>query len=369
MRPAAKGWCPDAYRLMQSGDGWIARIKPPFGSLTATQALVISDLAEEFGNGIIDLTSRANVQLRGIEEQRHAALINHLIRADLLDLDPRIEARRSILVQPDWTPHDLTYRLTETLLARLTDLPDLPVKFGFAMDTGQKPLLRAASADIRIERGSAGLIVRADGAAEGAAASEADAIDTVVSLAHWFADTGGTEHKRRMAAHLERVALPDDFRGTPPARRSPPAAPGVVPGGRIVGVPFGAMRANDLRRLGQKAARLHLLPDRLIFLRGEDLQPVDGFVRDPSDPRQKTHACPGAPACASASVETRSLARQLARPGLHVSGCAKGCAHPRAAELTLVGRDGRYDLVRNGAPWDMPTKRGLSVADIREALG
>ena len=39
---------------------------------------------------------------------------------------------------------------------------------------------------------------------------------------------------------------------------------------------------------------------------------------------------------------------------LHVSGCVKACAHPAAADLTLVGRDGRYDVVLDGTTRDKP---------------
>lgn len=37
---------------------------------------------------------------------------------------------------------------------------------------------------------------------------------------------------------------------------------------------------------------------------------------------------------------------------LHVSGCVKACAHPAAADLTLVGREGRYDVVLGGTTRD-----------------
>ena len=81
------------------------------------------------------------------------------------------------------------------------------------------------------------------------------------------------------------------------------------------------------------------------------------------------HACPGAPRCASASLATRALALKLADrvPGrLHVSGCEKGCAHPRPAEVTLVGRNGRFDLVRQGRAGDTPERTGLAEADLLE---
>ncbi|MDG2057394.1 MAG: cobalamin biosynthesis protein CobG, partial [Tateyamaria sp.] len=79
---------------------------------------------------------------------------------------------------------------------------------------------------------------------------------------------------------------------------------------------------------------------------------------------------PGAPACSAATVDTRALARALTAKGagsVHVSGCVKGCAHPGRATLTVVGRDGAYDLVKKGHAWDQPQMRGLT-ADALLAL-
>jgi len=62
-------------------------------------------------------------------------------------------------------------------------------------------------------------------------------------------------------------------------------------------------------------------------------------------------------------VETRKVAQILSAKttkSLHVSGCAKGCAFPKTAEITVTGRDGRYDLILNGAPWDVPHTSALT---------
>ena len=79
---------------------------------------------------------------------------------------------------------------------------------------------------------------------------------------------------------------------------------------------------------------------------------VLGLFVDEDDPLLRVDACPGAPACRSATVDTRGAARRLAASGfvgaIHVSGCAKGCARSAPAELTLVGEGGRYGVVRNG---------------------
>jgi precorrin-3B synthase len=75
-----------------------------------------------------------------------------------------------------------------------------------------------------------------------------------------------------------------------------------------------------------------------------------GFIADPADPLRRIDACPGAPLCPQASVETRALARALA-PHLtghtHVAGCAKGCACPAPADLVLTGRAGLFDLAHH----------------------
>ena len=36
--PAVKGWCPTLLSPMESGDGWLARVKPSANTLTASAA-------------------------------------------------------------------------------------------------------------------------------------------------------------------------------------------------------------------------------------------------------------------------------------------------------------------------------------------
>src|SRR6202008_1299213 len=71
-----------------------------------------------------------------------------------------------------------------------------------------------------------------------------------------------------------------------------------------------------------------------------------GFVVAPGDPRLSVIACTGAPGCASAHAPTRADAALVAarRPAglVHLSGCAKGCAHPGPAAVTLVAAPDGY---------------------------
>ncbi len=62
------GWCPGALRPMPSRDGLIVRVKPRGATLSPAQAIGIAAAASTFGNGALDLTSHANLQIRGASD-------------------------------------------------------------------------------------------------------------------------------------------------------------------------------------------------------------------------------------------------------------------------------------------------------------
>ena len=382
--PEIKGWCPGALRPMLSGDGWLVRVRPHLGRLSQDQAQGLARLAQAYGNGILSLSNRANVQLRGVREDGLAALTAGLQGLGLLDPDAAVEGRRNIIVTPfaDAEAYEIAARL-ETALAAV-DGPDLPGKFGFAVDTGGRAVLRDAPADVRIERGPGGLLVRADGAMTGTAATPATAVPLALDLARWFLASGGATNGRgRMAAHLaigatlpspHTTATPAHAPGPRPVGDAPhgpgsspgrtgikaqptttfPTAPAPVPGphpqGFLVAFEFGQITAETLASLGP----LRLTPWRMVLIEGlRDAPAIPHLITDPTDPRLRVVACTGAPGCAQGLQETRSLARALAPhvPAgrtLHISGCAKGCAHPGIADLTLIGQSHGFGLVRDG---------------------
>lgn len=371
MNGTVKGWCPGAHRPMASGDGLIVRVRPHLARLDAAQVLALCDVAQRFGNGEIGLTNRANLQVRAIAEADHPAVLEALEHAVLLDTDPQLEARRNLIVAPLWRPGDATPRLAEALTRRLGDLPPLPAKVGFAIDAGPARMLTNVSADIRLERGrDDALIVRADGAPGGRPAREDTAIDAAIEMAVWLADRL-TADKRRMAALSADV--PKAWTAAAPGPASAIVAPGPTALGCALGAPFGQVDANALARIMREtgARGVRITPWRTLLL--EDVARVDdpAFIVDPNDPILRVDACPGAPACTSATVTTRPLARALAGKvdgTLHVSGCAKGCAHAGAADVTLVGRAGGFDLIRHGRADAAPIRAGLPPAAVAAAL-
>ena len=367
-RPTAKGWCPGAYRPMMSGDGLVVRVRPMLARITADQALGLCDLALKFGSGLIDLTSRNNLQIRGVAEQDHETLLQALSALELLPDDPDIEARRNVLVPFDRQDGDDSHQIACDLIARLGDLPDLPAKMGSAVDAGAAPVFSDCSADFRIESGPVGLILRADGASKGRPVTRSTAVDALIEMAEWFVETGGWEN-RRMAAHVTKTSLPEDWTTHAPLPKAALPTPGVHSLGTLYGAGFGQIEAAALADLVKFSGcrALRVTPWRLFLT--EDAAPVrtDAFITQASDPLLNVDACPGAPLCTSSSVETRALARALAgktHKHLHISGCAKGCARPRPSSLTLIGRDGAFDLVKNGLPWDAPELTGLTPDDL-----
>jgi len=88
-----------ALRPMPSGDGLIARVRPWCGAFSLEQASALADIAEQLGNGHIDLTRRANLQ-SGVGEECLAELHARAGSRRLLDPDPETEAARNVMVGP-----------------------------------------------------------------------------------------------------------------------------------------------------------------------------------------------------------------------------------------------------------------------------
>jgi precorrin-3B synthase len=366
-----KGWCPGALRPMQSGDGLVVRIRPPLGRLTPAQAQAIASASNTHGNGIIDLSARANLQLRGVTETSHPRLIDDLRAQSLIDPDIETESLRNLIVTPFRDAE--TTALAARLTAALAHMPQLPGKFGFALDTGPRPVLTQASADIRVERSPDGrLILRPDGHPLGQPVT--DLAQDAITLANWFTANGGiTNGRGRMAALIAKGLTPPGCT-VAPAEPLPAPRPGLLPEGTLVALAFGQMRAETLHQLATLNHEIRPTPWRMLLLVGATEVPaIPGLITDPTDPIRRITACTGAPACPQGLADTRTLARQLARylpqdRGLHVSGCAKGCAHPAPAETTLTATAEGYDLIRNGTAHDTPSLTGLTPKAILDHL-
>lgn len=374
--PKVYGWCPGALRPMASGDGLVVRIRAPFGRLSQDQMRGVASLSERFGNGLLDLSARANLQMRGVDNNSHTALIQGLRDLTLVDETSSSEARRNIVMTPFWRKNDITYTITRRLFDALTEAEDLvlPGKFGFAVDAGATPVLQDCAADIRIERSPQGLILVADGAPCGKVVTEENAAEAALALARWFLDQGGAPNSRgRMHQLIARRALPEAF-VAPRVQNKIAPVPGAAENGQLVALEFGQIPACTLADLAEFGA-IRLTPWRMLLVESTaEIPTLPGLILDARDPRLHVIACTGAPGCLQARAQTRALARELARHipkgrVLHVSGCTKGCAHPKAADVTLVARSAdTFDLITNGSANDQPLTPGLSADALAKTL-
>jgi len=364
---------------MPAGDGLVLRIRPPLGRLTQVQGHGIAELAARYAQPLLELTSRANVQLRGIAEAHYSALLAGLQALGLIDTDINAETRRNVLVSPFWEDEDGTPTLARLLTEALAQptAPQLPSKFGFALDCGPTPVLRGCSADIRLERHAQGFLVYANGGSHGAVACAKNAVAHAMELAQWFIAVGGAPLGRgRMAPLVALTPVPFYLADTPVPSGNGTCPPwGLIPQGCVVGFEFGQMPVDTLRALSTLGP-LRLTPWRSVLVEGAQSVPaiptLPTLITHADDVRLRVSACTGAPGCSQAAAPTRELARALAplvppSHRLHVSGCSKGCAHPHKA-LTLVATSTGFDLIQHGTAASPPDARDLNPAAIAAHL-
>lgn len=80
-----KGWCPTLTKPMESGDGLLVRINLPEGCITPGAAGEVARLAATFGNGQLDVTSRRNLQIRGVRDEEYPTLAQALLDLGFTD--------------------------------------------------------------------------------------------------------------------------------------------------------------------------------------------------------------------------------------------------------------------------------------------
>lgn len=393
---AVRGWCPTARRPMRTGDGLIVRLNAHRKSLTPVDLLAIANLAERHGNGLIDLTRRANMQLRGVEDSSLPLLWRELADIELLDDGPG--TRANILTGP-LAGHDPT-EVTDSLalanslsaaIAADPALASLPDKFLFLVDGGGLLPLDDDPADIRLRalRVDGHVVIAfgidgVDGVRWLGTTTPSAAVDVAVELAAaLLRHRPAIRRMRDLSDDAVPALLPlglAPIEGLPQrAAHRPLGVFDVAPGKFAAGIaaPFGRTEASALRKLAEAAAGLgisefRVSPWRSMYALADNRVAAaemvataagTGFIVDADDPLLAIDACPGAPACNSSSIDTRAvavaLAPQLATMGVascHISGCSKGCARSSTADLTLVGASGSYAVVRHGTARSTPCR-------------
>ncbi|HEX5659760.1 MAG TPA: precorrin-8X methylmutase [Polyangiales bacterium] len=316
-----RGSCPGVYTPMESGDGLLLRVRTSARVLTSADLTALASLAERHGNGVLELTRRANLQLRGVHDL--AGLQAGLVQAGLAHVDPTHERRLApLLVDP------LLEDARDFERALVSCAYEPSAKLAIAIE-GATPM---PAADLRVRLDGA-LAHVALGSTWLGSCARARAAAVVVQLLQ-------AEHPA-LDEHAEPPAL---------ARRS---FLGQHDGWFGVALPFGSAPSSLFTGLAKLVRSIRVTPARELLLHGvtdaSRLRAL-GLIVDRDDPLSRVVACPGAPACGSALGNTRLLGRELAALGLtlHVSGCEKGCASSAVHQATLVRAPGGVRLAFDG---------------------
>ena len=405
LNAAVRGWCPSALRPMETGDGYLVRLHARGGEVTSEQGRAIASLSKTFGNGLIDLTQRGNLQLRGISEKSFSDLIEALRGRFLLDVEKEIEPTKNIIGSP-LAGVDLSakgdgralLRSLEVRIAAASDLAELPDKLCFLVDDGGQLGLDAVAADIRLIAGEHGVTVAVASSRNAflpiVTSDAPHAIDAAITLARAFLKLGKPVAAKRMyelvqslgvARIAEAAGLPIEAEMALHPRRVTRAQDviGLHKGFVGLAVAFGRLTAEQMQRVAEAAPNgLRLTPWRSILLPGASRDALASLERAnlitaPGDARLVVIACSGRPACSAAQIDTRSIAETLAPLAyqwmangivMHISGCRKGCAHSVSSPITLVGREGAIDVVFDGRADDRPHLTGLDLRQVERAL-
>ncbi len=396
--------CPGVLRLHPAEDGGLARVRVPGGRVTAEQLGVVA-AAARLGNGLVELTSRANLQVRGLDGAAASRVAELLWRGGLLPSATH-ERVRNVVASPLAGRHPRSVAPTDEVVDALDrDLCDdpplaqLPGRFLFAVDDGAG-LTAEAGADVTLlARRNAGrpatFVLAIGGRPTTLEALPEEAAALGLRAARAFLDAraeqdGAAWRVRDLAEGPEGLAhrLDADVAPAGEEAAAQPPGPGPIaqndgrtaltalsPLGRLEPAALDALAA--LAREGGGEVRLSVHRTlSLLDIESGDVEHVRraleqlGLVAAPRSGWEGLSACAGLGACTKARVDVRAAAalRASARssddPPEHWAACERRCGTP-SGEHVSVFSDGPGITVESGAL----RRGGMSVTAALRMLG
>ncbi|HEX8804039.1 MAG TPA: hypothetical protein VF743_07590, partial [Acidimicrobiales bacterium] len=97
-----RGACPTGHRPFAAADGLLVRLRPPAGEVPVVALAALARATARHGTGVVELTSRANLQVRGVPPAAFPALVADLVAVGLLPADAGddTDRRPHVLVAP-----------------------------------------------------------------------------------------------------------------------------------------------------------------------------------------------------------------------------------------------------------------------------
>lgn len=396
---SVRGECPSVHAPFEQVDGTLTRVRVPGGALSTRQLRDVAAAAAKY-DALIEITNRANLQIRGVTAASHHRLVRDLVNAGVALADPDRDGRRNVVTSPSagYDVRELvdTRDLVAQVVAHLTGPSGaaLGPKFAVGIDGGGSVHVRGRPMDISLgavglrhgtwrfelrlgealpetfDQGNVVLVAPAHAGAVVGAVNDLISIHAVEGgrVTGLTALLGRRETLRQIAARsgalLEQVE-PGDLR----TLAGPSDRPiGVIaqrqPGVSMVGAMpvLGRLTPATLDAVASVAARsgtddVRLTPWRSVLVTNipthrapstlRELEQL-GLAVERSDPALAVVACAGSAGCAATSSATQRDAASLVAnlrstsathpPSVHFSGCSKRCADRRTDyDVTLIG--------------------------------
>jgi precorrin-3B synthase len=340
--------------------------------ISAAQLEALARAATELGSQAMELTSRGNVQIRGIRDSESEAAVAEAIAAVGLLPSQTHERIRNIVASPlsgrVGTTTDIrgmVFDLDEAIMAE-QGLAGLPGRFLFGIDDGRGDISGlGADVGVHLLEGSAALLLA--GRDTGVRLALPDVVPALVTVAARFADSRGTAW--RVGELDDKSSLLVDF--TPAAEPGATWEPVTVPpvgwiaqdDGRVAlggAVPLGVLAARVAEYLAAINAPMVMTPWRSVVVFDLDEEVADvalrvlaplGLVFDERSPWLSVSACTGSPGCEHSLADVRADAAaavgQLSEGRRHFAGCDRACGSPPSGEVLIATGDGYRRVVRS----------------------
>lgn len=398
-----RGVCPSLSKPMQTGDGLLVRLRPASGGISPDVMIRIAEAAKLNGNGILEVTARGNLQIRGLKPETVAPM-TEAVFATGIELATGLAVETPPLSGVDACEICDARPLAASIRSEVMNEAEplvLAAKLSVIVDGGGAFNLDSVVADIRLKAFEIGGDVawalslggNAQTARPVAAFGEREALDAVMLVLRRLHRAGPSMRGKDIdpgSLHLGGQPFPR-ITSNEAIRR--PAGLHVLSEGQVVAgvsLPFCQVKADDLMAFAREIALLGLADILLAPEHGLLIAALDqvagaalleraaalGFIVSPEDPANSIALCAGTAGCASAFYDTHALARLAidAAPALldgsftlHLSACPKGCAHPAPAMLSVSGASLGYGLVVNGSASASPAAY-IAANDVATAV-
>jgi sulfite reductase beta subunit-like hemoprotein len=360
--------CPGSLALHRAHDGWLARVRLPGGRVQAAQLQALARAAA-LGSGLVELTSRANLQLRGLAPGA-AQELAAIVRAAGLLPSPAHDRARNVIASPVAGRHPHSRAHTDRVVAAIdaglcadAALAALPGRFSFAVDDGSGLALEPVADVTLIARGERSYVLALAGQATAGDLQPADAAGAAVGAARAFL----AEREARGAQAWRIAELQDGAAAV--ARRvgrriggpvATAAARTLGPGrlvqrdGRVAVsalAPLGRLEGPRLAALGRLSGEVRVGTARTVTIldlepavaaRTEERLMALGLVLRPGSGWAGLTACAGLGRCQKARLDVlaaataRAQSRRPDAPAEHWAACERRCGERQRQPVAVA---------------------------------